>query len=296
MQRKGIFLALAAACLYALSSPVSKLLLADIPPALLAGFLYLGAGLSMLLLLCFQPACEAEERLIKSDVPFLLLMVLLDIAAPVLLLWGLKSTSAAGVSLLNNFEIVATALIAFLFFKEGISRRLWLGIALVTLSCVLLSWEGTGTLHFSAGSLLVLGATLCWGLENNCTRRLSNRNPLIIVLIKGFGSGTGSLIIGLVTGESIQASLSLLFALLLGAVAYGLSIFCYIYAQRYIGAARTGAFYAVCPFIGAILSLIIFGQLPSGLFIPAFLLMLAGAWFCLDGISLKSLFGKEKLQ
>lgn len=292
MKRKGIWFALLAACLYALSAPLSKLLLENVSPTLMAGLLYLGAGLGMVPLLLATPKTKEEERLCKSDIPYLVLMVVLDIAAPILLLWGLKSTSAAGVSLLNNFEIVATALIAFLFFKEKISSRLWVGLALVTLACGLLSWEGREELRFSTGSMAVLGAALCWGLENNCTRRLSDRNPLIIVLIKGLCCGYGSLLLGLLLGERTELSLSVLWALLLGAVAYGLSIFFYIYAQRFIGAARTGAFYAVCPFVGALLSLLIFGQLPSAFFIPAFLVMLAGAWFCLEGVSLRDLFGK----
>ena len=130
-------------------------------------------------------------------------MIVLDIAAPICLLFGLTMTSAANASLLNNFEIVATALIALIIFKEAISPRLWLGILFVTASCVLLSLEDISSLQFNSGSLFILLACLCWGIENNCTRKLSAKDPLQIVMIKGIFSGAGSIIIGLICGERI---------------------------------------------------------------------------------------------
>lgn len=131
-------------------------------------------------------------------------MILLDIAAPVCLLFGLKSTIAANASLLNNFEIVATAIIALAVFKERISPRLWFGILFVTLSCALLSFEDISGLKFSFGSFFILAACVCWGFENNCTRKISSKDPLQIVLLKGIFSGLGSLIIGLAIGERVS--------------------------------------------------------------------------------------------
>jgi len=205
-------------------------------------------------------------------------MVVLDIAAPILLMLGLKNTSAAAASLLNNFEIVATSLIALLLFKEAISGRLWLAIALVTLSSALLSIEKGATLSFSPGSLLVISACICWGFENNCTRRLSEKDPLEIVVVKGFGSGVGALIVARIASEALPAPLPLFFSLLLGFIAYGLSICFYIHAQRTLGAAKTSAYYAFAPFIGTFLSLILFGQPPAFLFWIALPIMLAGAY------------------
>lgn len=205
-------------------------------------------------------------------------MVVLDIAAPIFLMIGLTKTTAANASLLNNFEIVATALIALLAFGEVISRRLWAAIGLVTLSSILLSVEDAGSFSFSIGSVFVLLACTCWGLENNCTRSISDKDPLQIVVIKGFGSGGGSLVIALLQGERLTDGLAALGALALGFVAYGLSIFFYIYAQRGLGAAKTSAYYAVAPFLGAGLSLAIFRQAPSPIFLVALLLMAAGAW------------------
>lgn len=279
--KHGIFLAVLAAGLYALSSPFSKLLLPFMPSTLMAGFLYLGAGLGMTALALSRKAAgrpETEAHLTRKELPYTIAMIVLDIAAPISLLFGLTMTTAANASLLNNFEIVATAVIALLVFKEAISARLWLGILFVTASCTLLSFEDISSLQFNKGSLLVLLACVLWGIENNCTRKLSSKDPLEIVMVKGVFSGLGSVMIGLFCGERIHHLWAIPLVLLLGFVAYGLSIYYYVYAQRLLGAARTSAYYAVAPFIGAFLSLIIFREVPGVLFLAALALMAAGAW------------------
>lgn len=279
--RRGIALALLAAALYALNAPFSKLLLAHVPPTLMAGFLYLGAGIGMGIMAFLrrhQDAPVKESRLTRAQLPYTIAMIVLDIAAPICLMLGLNATTAANAALLNNFEIVATAIIALCVFREAISPRLWLAIVLVTLSCALLSFEDLSSLQFSFGSLLVLLAAVCWGFENNCTRKLSACDPLEIVLLKGIFSGLGSIIIGLIIGESFPALWTISCVLLVGFVAYGLSIYFYVYAQRFLGAARTSAYYAVAPFISALLSLLIFQQMPSDMYFLALLLMAIGAY------------------
>ncbi len=279
----GILLAILAAALYAVNSPFSKLLLDYMPSTLMAGFLYIGAGLGMgaiALIRKSRKTKRAEERITKADLPYAAAMIVLDIAAPIFLLLGLSYTTAANASLLNNFEIVATAIIALMIFKERISFRLWLGILFVTASCALLSFEDISSLEFSVGSLFILLACLCWGIENNCTRKLSSKDPLEIVLLKGIFSGLGSVIIGLCSGERITVLWSVFAVLGVGFVAYGLSIFFYVYAQRILGAARTSAYYAVAPFIGALLSLVIFRDLPHYTYFIALGLMIVGAWLC----------------
>ena len=278
---RAVFFAILAAALYALNAPVSKLLLENIPAKMMAALLYLGAGLGMFVLRLVQKAVgkpSHEAPLTRRELPYTVAMVVLDIAAPIFLMLGLTGTTAANASLLNNFEIVATSLIALLLFREKVSRRLWWAIGLVTLSSVLLSLEGAESLQFSVGSLLVLLACCCWGLENNCTRALSEKDPLEIVVVKGFGSGLGALVIALVLGERLPPLLPLVGALCLGFVAYGLSIFFYIYAQRDLGAAKTSTYYAVAPFIGAGLSLLIFRQMPGAVFFVALFIMAAGTW------------------
>lgn len=277
----SIVWAILAAALYAVSTPVSKLLLEDVPPTMMAALLYLGAGIGMLLLGLVRKGLgkgQAEQKLTRKDLPFTVGMIVLDIAAPICLMVGLTTTSPANASLLNNFEIVATSIIALSVFKEKISRRLWLAIGLMTLSSVILSFEGVSSFRFSVGSLFVLLACICWGFENNCTRMMSQSDPLEIVVLKGFGSGLGSLFIALAAGEQIPALRFILVSLLLGFAAYGLSIFFYVYAQRKLGAAKTSAYYAVAPFIGAALSLLIFRELPSPSFWAALLIMGMGAY------------------
>lgn len=280
-QKKATVFALLAAVLYAISSPFSKLLLEEVPAAMMAAFLYLGAGIGIFIMGLIKKACGKkgrEQPLTKKELPYTAAMVALDILAPILLMLGLKSATAANVSLLNNFEIVATSLIALAVFKESISKKLWFAIGLVTISSIILSFEDMSSLSFSYGSIFVLLACVCWGFENNCTRMLSSKDPLETVVIKGFGSGLGSFIVALVTGEKIPDAVFVICALLLGFVAYGLSIYFYIYAQRDLGAAKTSAYYAVSPFVGAALSLVIFRQTPSLTYIIALIIMIAGTY------------------
>ena len=281
-QARAVGFAILAAALYALNAPLSKVLLGQVPARMMAALLYLGAGAGMLLLRLMHKSMgksSAEAPLTRKELPYTVAMVVLDVAAPIFLMLGLTGTSAASASLLNNFEIVATSMIALAIFRERISGRLWLAIGLVTLSSIVLSLEGAGNLQFSLGSLLVLLACCCWGLENNCTRALSEKDPLEIVVVKGFGSGLGAMIVALACGEHLPALLPALGALALGFVAYGLSIFFYIYAQRTLGAAKTSTWYAISPFIGVGLSLVIFRQIPGLMFWVALAIMAAGAYF-----------------
>jgi len=278
----AIFYAVLAAALYAISSPVSKLLLVEVPPTMMAALLYLGAGIGMSLIAFYRyrrGKLKEEMRLTKKELPYTVGMIVLDILAPIFLMVGLTMTTPATVSLLNNFEIVATSLIALFIFKEFISRRLWIAIGLITVSSILLSVEDFSNLSFSFGSLLVLMASISWGFENNITRKLSVKDPLQVVILKGFGSGLGSLLISLALKETTTNILYIALTLLLGFVAYGMSIYLYVYAQRHLGAAKTSAYYAVAPFIGAGLSLLIFLEIPSLTFIIALLIMIIGTYF-----------------
>ena len=277
-KKSAIFYAVLAAALYALNAPISKLLLIRIPSTMMAGLLYLGAGIGMFLMEKITKN-KQEQPLTKKELPFTIAMVVLDIAAPIFLMVGLTKCSAANASLLNNFEIVATSLIALFIFREIISKRLWFAIVLVTISSILLSFEDMSSLEFSWGSLFVLLACVCWGFENNCTRMLSSKNPAQIVIIKGFGSGCGSLVLSLIMGEHYFHIGYIILALLLGFVAYGLSIYFYIYAQRDLGAAKTSTYYAISPFIGAAISLIIFRERPSVIFLIALVIMAIGTYF-----------------
>lgn len=258
--------AILAAALYAINIPISKLLLEHVGATMMAGFLYLGAGIGMLIYCLINKTLskgKQKELLTKKELPYTIAMVILDILAPILLMCGISRTSSANVSLLNNFEIVATSLIALIIFHEVISKKLWFAIGLVTVASIILSFEGNGAFTFNEGSLLVLGAFTCWGFENNCTKMLSNKSSEEIVIIKGIFSGLGSLIIALLLGESIPAIKWVLMVSVLGFVAYGLSINFYIMAQKDLGAAKTSAYYSIAPFLGVAFSMLFLGERPA---------------------------------
>lgn len=290
MKTKNIatIFAILAAALYAINIPVSKLLLTRVQPTMMAAFLYLGAGLGLLFWGLATGEREKGEPLTRAELPWTLGMIVLDIAAPVLLMLGLERTNSANASLLNNFEIVATSLIAFSAFREALSRRLTLAIVLVTGASVLLSFEGEGSFRFHSGSLLVLAASCCWGLENNCTRMLSNKSSVQITTVKGICSGLGSLVIAFVIGESLPPILWICGTLLLGFVAYGLSINFYIKAQKDLGAAKTSAYYSIAPFLGVIFGMLFLQERPGLRFYAGLAIMiLATVLMVKDTISLQ---------
>lgn len=277
LNRKAVIFAVLAAALYALSTPFSKVIMNEIPASFMAGFLYLGAGTGMLITNAFRKDTTTSVKAFShSDIPYLIGMVVLDIIAPIMLMLALTSSPAANISLINNFEIVATSVIALIIFREKISGKLWTGIILITVASIMLSFEGTESLVFTKYSVFALIACVAWGFENNCTRKLSSGDSIKIVVIKGLGSGIGAIIVAVCAGEQISLSVNILYALLLGFVAYGLSVFFYIKAQKELGAAKTSAYYAVSPFIGALLSLIIYRSLPNLLFLLSCMIMVIG--------------------
>lgn len=278
-QKTAIVYAVLAAALYAVNVPLSKLLLRHVAPTMMAALLYLGAGIGLTLCAALGKKLghsEPREHLTKKELPYTVSMVVLDIAAPILLMAGIARTTSGNVSLLNNFEIVATSVIALLIFQEKISRRLWCAIFLVTLASAVLSFESAGAFTFNSGSLLVLGACVCWGFENNCTKMLSGKSSVEIVTIKGCFSGLGSLFIALSLGEPLPDVRWLPAVLILGFVSYGLSINFYITAQKDLGAAKTSAYYSIAPFLGAAFSMLLLGERPTTQFCAALVMMAAG--------------------
>ena len=273
-------LAIAAAVLYALLTPLSKLLMGAVEPITQAGLLYLGAGISMGVLFGtrkLRGTASARPGLARGDLRYVLAMVALDMAAPILLLLGLRLATPENVSLLNNFEIVATAVIAAALFRERVGAKAALSIGIIACACGLLSLDsGTEALRFSPGSLFVLLACVCWGFENNCTAALSEKDTVQIVMVKGLGSGLGSLVVSRIAGEGLPALLPALAVCVLGFLAVGLSVYVYVLAQSKLGAARTSAYYALAPFVGVLLSLVLFREVPGVLFWVALALMVLG--------------------
>lgn len=276
MKTKNIATAFAilAAALYAINIPFSKLLLTQVQPTMMSAFLYLGAGFGLFIYGLLTREREKGEPLTRKELPFTIGMIVLDIAAPILLMVGLEHTNSANASLLNNFEIVATSMIALFAFKEVLSKRLTFAILLVTLASIILGFEGAGSFRFNTGSLFVLGAACCWGMENNCTRMLSSKSSVQITTIKGIFSGLGSLIVALAAGQSVPGIVWILAVMLLGFVAYGLSINFYIKAQKDLGAAKTSAYYAIAPFLGVAFGMVLLGERPAVQFYAGLAIMI----------------------
>lgn len=278
---KPVFYALLAALLFGASTPLAKMLLGTADSVFLAGLFYLGSGIGVgTLLLLQQKVFKRDHReapLLRQEVPWLAGAVLAGgVAAPILLMISLRHTPAASAALLLNFEGVATTLIAVLAFHEAVGKRTWLAMALVTLACLVLSWQGNALQSVSWGGLGILGACILWGLDNNLTRNISAKDPLAIVTIKGLGAGAFSLLLALILGRPFPGWGVTAQALLIGFVCYGISIVLYVLALRGLGSARTGTLYAAAPFMGVILSLILLHEKPNWLFFAGLPLMLLG--------------------
>jgi drug/metabolite transporter (DMT)-like permease len=272
--------ALLAALFFGASAPVSKLLLGDVPPVLMAAFLYLGSGTGISLIKLYQRFSknQKEAGIKRPDIGWLAGAIISGgILAPIILMISLKNTPASTASLLLNFEGVGTTLLALLFFHESISRRALMAIGAITLASIFLSTNFGSNWGMSLGAFGVLLACILWGLDNNLTRNISGKDPLTIVAWKGLVAGTFSLILGLALGQQLPALITILSILMLGFIAYGMSTMLFIYSMRGLGAARTSALYGTAPLAGVILSIIIFHDPITFLFVIAAILMVAGA-------------------
>jgi drug/metabolite transporter (DMT)-like permease len=276
-----IIQALLAALFFGASAPLSKLLLGEVPPVLLAAFLYLGSGTGISLVKLSQKMTSGQKEagIRRPDVGWLAGAIIAGgIIAPIVLMVSLQQTQASTASLLLNFEGVATTLIALLFFRESISRRALAAILAITLASIFLSTNPqSSSFRFSLGALGILLACTLWGLDNNFTRNISAKDPLTIVAWKGLVAGTFSLFLGLFLGQELPALRSILSILLLGFISYGLSTMLFIYSMRGLGASRTSALYGTAPLAGVILSIIIFHDPITWSFVVAAILMVAGA-------------------
>ena len=278
-------LALLAAILFGINAPLSKLLLGEIDPIILAALLYLGSGLGLLIFKGFSSSIKSNQKteagLVRTDFPWLIGATLAGgVIAPIILLYGLDATPAATASLLLNFESVATTLLAAIVFKEAVSRRAWWSIILITAASILLSIDiGSSGWGLSLGALGIVAACFFWGIDNNLTRNISSKDPIIIVTIKGLIAGTFSLILAFILGQSLPAWETIIRALLLGFLSYGLSITLFVFALRGLGAARTSALFSTSPLSGLALSFILFRETAGNLLIFAIPLMILGTIF-----------------
>jgi drug/metabolite transporter (DMT)-like permease len=287
MDKRPLLYVMLSAALFGISPTIAKLLVVDMPPVALAGFLYLGAFVGLFLFNAFWKATTTKPRqkappLEKKDLPWLAGGIIAGgIIAPIALLTGLTMVSGYATSLLLNLEGVATAIIAVLVFNEFAGRRLWIALLFMTLAGILLAWTpGQGTINL-AGLLLIVLAMVSWGIDNNLTQRISNKDPTQIAQLKGIIAGTTSLSLAILMGLQIPLDATILFALILGAFSYGLSLVLFIKALEGLGSSRTSAFFSFGPFIGAVASILVLGESITWLMLMAAALMLAGVWMLL---------------
>ena len=277
----GVPLALASAVLFGASTPSAKLLLGTVDPWLMAGLLYLGAGLGLAAIHLTRAALRlpAEEApLRRADLPWLAAVVATGgVAGPLLLMFGLSSTDAASASLLLNLEGLATMGIAWVVFRENVDRRLLLGAFAILAGAGLLSWSG-GDLGLSWGSFLIAGACLAWGIDNNLTRKLSSADPVRIAMVKGLVAGSVNLTLALLLGAALPGPRVMLATGIIGFLGYGVSLTLFILGLRHLGTARTGAYFSLAPFVGAILAVAVLGEPLSARLLVAGGLMALGLY------------------
>ncbi|MDO9091049.1 MAG: DMT family transporter [Rubrivivax sp.] len=273
----GVAAALAAAALFGAGTPVAKQLLGTVDPWLLAGLLYLGSGAGLAL---WRLLSRAERVKLPAGQRIWLAGAVVSggVIGPLLLMFGLSRMPASGASLLLNAEGVFTALLAWFAFKENFDRRIALGMLAIVAGALVLSWPGEARIGDAWPALAVLGACAAWAVDNNLTRKVALADATWIASIKGLIAGGVNLGLGLAIGASLPPVPWLAGALLLGLGAYGISLTLFVVALRHVGTARTGAYFSVAPFFGAVLAVGWLGEPVTPALLVAGALMAAGVW------------------
>jgi drug/metabolite transporter (DMT)-like permease len=267
MLKPGVTAALLAAALFGVSAPLAKKLLGEIPPLFLAGLLYLGSGIGLSLLYmayCLAPqkngsSINREAKLKGKDYLWLAGAILCGgIAGPILLTVGLSGTSGSAASLLLNTEGILTAFVAAIIFREAVGKRIWIAALMMLLGSLALSYKPDDmVIAFSPGALMVAGACLMWAFDNNLTRNLSEKDPFAIARSKGLVAGITTFVIACVAGEKFPHITPVIGSLFVGMFGYGVSLVLFVNALRHLGSARTGAYFGIGPFVGALVSVIL---------------------------------------
>jgi len=286
LQWPGVPFALVSALLFGASVPFSKQLLRSVDPWLLAGLLYIGSGIGLSLFLILRTTArqrKAEASLDRESMPWLTGAVVFGgILGPVFLMLGLSHTTASAASLLLNLESLATMAIAWALFRENVDRRVFIGAMAILIGAVVLSWRGDPTADW--GNLAIAAACLCWGIDNNLTRKISGADPVLIAAVKGLVAGPINLLLGFLIGAWVPPAALIAGAAGLGLVTYGISLVFFILALRHLGTARTGAYYGTAPFIGALLSVGLLNEPLAWQLVIAGGLMAMGVWLHLSEV------------
>ncbi|GAA0189855.1 MAG: EamA family transporter [Cupriavidus sp.] len=276
--------ALLAALLFGASTPLAKALTGSVAPLLLAGLLYLGSGIGLALVLAIRRVWAKPDPgndhsgIPRAEVPWLIgAIVAGGVAGPALLMNGLVSTNAASASLLLNVEGVFTAVIAWVVLKENADRQIVLGMITIVAGGLLLSWQ-PGSLQMSTGALLIVGACLCWAIDNNLTRKVSSNDALLVACLKGLVAGLCNTSLALMHGAEFPPVGTAAGALIIGFAGYGVSLALFVVALRLLGTARSGAYFSVAPLFGVLISFVIWPEVPGLAFWFAAALMALGVW------------------
>jgi drug/metabolite transporter (DMT)-like permease len=277
---RSVVFGLAAAALFGVSTPLAKLLTSEVAPLLLGGLLYLGSGIGLGVARLVRDRGWKSSGLSSHEWSWLLGAILFGgVLGPVALMVGLRSTTGSAASLLLNLESVLTALLAWIVFKENAGRRVVLGMAAIVAGGVVLSWptDGSGS-STPLGLLAVVTACLCWAIDNNLTRKVSASDAMFVAGAKGLIAGAVNCAAAHSAGIAAPATTMLLAAMLVGLFGYGISLVLFVLALRGLGAARTGAYFAIAPFLGAAVALALLGERTSSTFWVACGLMAFGVW------------------
>ena len=282
MNRKGLHAAILSAILFGMSPVACKAIVGEMSSSLLAGLLYMGSGLGLTWFVLRQPTpfytvLAGLTRRQRANLAGAILSG--GVAAPLFLAYGIRAGTATEVSLLLNFETVATTLLAWLFFREHIGSRVWVGKALIIGASAFVVLAGSGDLRLSVAGLSVLAACVLWGIDNNLTRELESMPASLLACMKGWIAGSFNVLLSLVLFKSQVTAFQVSGVLAIGALSYGASLVLFIYALREIGSARTSTWFAAGPFIGTLLSVVVLGEHPTAEYWAAALVMLSGMLF-----------------
>lgn len=277
----GAVFGLFSAILFGISTPLAKLLVGAVDPWLLAGLLYLGSGIGLGVVRVTSRAFgsrQTEARLTRNDWPWLAGAIFAGgVVAPVLLMMGLVSTSASSAALLLNLEGLATMAIAWIVYKENADNRILLGAVAIFAGAILVSWQESAS-GFGVGALAIASACLAWGIDNNPTRKVSGADPVEVASVKGLVAGATNLVLALLLGAHLPSLSTVAVAGFVGFIGYGVSLVFFVLALRHVGAARTGAYFSIAPFVGAFVATLAFHDPITAQLVLAGLLMSIGIY------------------
>ena len=276
----AVWLALLAAALFGASTFFVKLLIGDGSALALAGLLYLGSGLGLAVARLLRDRGWQASGLSGADWRWFGGAIGFGgVLGPLLLVVGLGRTGAGTASLLLNLEAVLTAVLAWLVFREHAGRRIVAGMGFIVAGGIALSWQnGEAGRGDWIGPAAIMGACLCWAIDNNLTRKVSASDAVWVAACKGLVAGAVNTGLGWALGAAWPGGAVLASALGIGFVGYGLSLVLFVLALRGLGAARTGAYFSVAPFVGAAVAVLVLGEPTTGAFWGAAALMAAGVW------------------